>query len=510
MEEGVNAVVVDEQMGAEVLESDSGPQPPVEDTSSHAPRRAERTTCYFKGYKYTRAWASSRKIVYRCSKFRAGCGGTMEFRIASMGYTCVKAHSCSATAVVSSVTNVEAEMKAQADLLAIEHVAWPVRRVWEELQRRFYSTDNPDVVRGLSEQQVTGRVHHARRQHYSGNVHGSIEIPPLALALDEAVTFFQFHCITPHRDDLTKPTRLLGWAHPALVALLRYHGTTLFVDGTFRCVPSGYAQCVVFMVHDRASGVFVPVFYVLSTSRTADSYWDMIHFIVQATDQQIEPAEIVCDFEAALMDSLQTQFPNAIVLGCLFHMKQALRRAMKRYAIPEEECLIAMTHGVLDTLTVIQHDHIERGIKLVKREIKRRCVVADVTYSAAKWGEFWGYFERTWLEQYSIEVWNVFGLDNELIARTNNPLDRFNRELNSRFPTPHPSMATFVTVIKTISQEYVRRVANVPRGRARRVAREVIQLSEVVDISADITSDVETTEAVAPSDNSTASVSVAL
>ncbi|KAE8896538.1 hypothetical protein PF003_g19423 [Phytophthora fragariae] len=71
-------------------------------------------------------------------------------------------------------------------------------------------------------------------------------------------------------------------------------------------------------------------------------------------------------------------------------------------------------------------------------------------------------------------------------------------------------MATFVTVIKTISQEYVRRVANVPRGRARRVAREVIQLPEVVDISADITSDVETTEAVAPSDNSTASVSVAL
>ncbi|KAE8878000.1 hypothetical protein PF003_g37799 [Phytophthora fragariae] len=129
MEEGVNAVVVDEQMGAEVLESDSGPQPPVEDTSSHAPRRAERTTCYFKGYKYTRAWASSRKIVYRCSKFRAGCGGKMEFRIASMGYTCVKAHSWSATAVVSSITNVEAEMKAQADLLAIEHVAWPVRRV---------------------------------------------------------------------------------------------------------------------------------------------------------------------------------------------------------------------------------------------------------------------------------------------------------------------------------------------------------------------------------------------
>ncbi|OWZ02553.1 hypothetical protein PHMEG_00025865 [Phytophthora megakarya] len=236
----------------------------------------------------------------------------------------------------------------------------------------------------------------------------------------------------------------------------------------------------------------------------------MIHYIVQATDQQIEPAEIVCEFETALMDSLQTQFPNATVLGCLFHMKQALRRAMKRYAIPEAECLIAMAHGVLDTLTVLQHDYIERGIKWVQLEIKRRCAVADVTYSAAKWGEFWGYFERTWLEQYSIEVWNVFGLDNELIARTNNPLKRFNRELNSRFPTPHPSMATFVTVIKTISQEYVRRVAYVPRGRARRVAREVIQLTEVVVISAEITSDVDMSEEIAPSNTSTASINVAL
>ncbi|GMF48158.1 unnamed protein product [Phytophthora fragariaefolia] len=102
----------------------------------------------------------------------------------------------------------------------------------------------------------------------------------------------------------------------------------------------------------------LPVFYILSTSRSGDSYWDMVHFVVQATDQQLEPAEIVCDFEAALMDSLQTQFTNAIVLGCLFHLKQAFRRAMKRYArgamkryaIPEEECVIAMVEFILDRI----------------------------------------------------------------------------------------------------------------------------------------------------------------
>ncbi|KAG3079258.1 hypothetical protein PI124_g9135 [Phytophthora idaei] len=80
-------------------------------------------------------------------------------------------------------------MKAQADLLAIENIAWPVRQVWEALRERFYNADSPDVIRGLSEQQVVQRVHRARRQHYSGNAHGSIEIPPLSLALGEAVSF---------------------------------------------------------------------------------------------------------------------------------------------------------------------------------------------------------------------------------------------------------------------------------------------------------------------------------
>ncbi|KAK1942829.1 hypothetical protein P3T76_005466 [Phytophthora citrophthora] len=145
---------------------------------------------------------------------------------------------------------------------------------------------------------------------------------------------------------------------------------------------------------------------------------------------------------------------------------------MKRYAIPEIECSIAMSRGVLDTLTVIERSHVERGFKWVKREIKTRCALARVDYSNSKWGEFWGYFRRTWLEKYTIDVWNVCCVGYELIASTNNPLERFNRELNGRFRTPHPSMATFVTVIKTISAEYVRRISDVPRGRANRAPRE--------------------------------------
>ncbi|KAG3218720.1 hypothetical protein PC129_g10481 [Phytophthora cactorum] len=91
----------------------------------------------------------------------------MEYTIAAMGYTTVRAPKCSDNVVASSIRNVEAEMKAQSDLLAIENVAWPARQVWEERRSRFYDGDNPDVVHGLSESQVIRRVHVARSQHYS-------------------------------------------------------------------------------------------------------------------------------------------------------------------------------------------------------------------------------------------------------------------------------------------------------------------------------------------------------
>ncbi|KAG2791735.1 hypothetical protein PC116_g28903 [Phytophthora cactorum] len=223
----------------------------------------------------------------------------------------------------------------------------------------------------------------------------------------------------------------------------------------------------------------------------------MMHFVVQGTDQQLEPAEIVCDFETGLLNAVNTQFPNALVIGCLFHLKQALRRAMKRFAIPEEECCIAMISGVLDMLTVVEHSLIERGTKWVKREIRERCSAAGIAYSKAKWRGFWGYFRRTWVEQYGVKVWNVAGLDNELIARPNNPLGRFNRELNSRFLSPRPSMATFVGVIKTLSSEYVQRLADVPRGRVRHAPRERIQLPVPIGIPEDIADDSDSDEPLA-------------
>lgn len=78
----------------------------------------------------------------------------------------------------------------------------------------------------------------------------------------------------------------------------------------------------------------------------------------------------------------------------------------------------------------------------------------------AKLNTFWNYFRSTWLIRYRPEDWNINAFTKEdslvtLINRTNNPLERFNRELNQAFPTAHPSMNDFVATIKKISCEYL-------------------------------------------------------
>ncbi|POM62588.1 hypothetical protein PHPALM_28244 [Phytophthora palmivora] len=85
------------------------------------------------------------------------------------------------------------------------------------------------------------------------------------------------------------------------------------------------------------------------------------------------------------------------------------------------------------------------GIRFVQREIRCRCHELNTDYSDERWSQFWVYFR----------LWNVYGIDLQVVSRTNNPLERFNRELNAAISTPHPSLSAFVGIIEGLSRRYV-------------------------------------------------------
>jgi hypothetical protein len=63
-------------------------------------------------------------------------------------------------------------------------------------------------------------------------------------------------------------------------------------------------------------------------------------------------------------------------------------------------------------------------------------------------------------------------MSNRIVARTNNALERFKREMNAAFATPHPNMATFVTTIEELSR---RHVSLIEAARGRRVAHRPVE-----------------------------------
>lgn len=223
------------------------------------------------------------------------------------------------------------------------------------------------------------------------------------------------------------------------------------------------------MVYDRGSKLYVPVFYVLAGSKCYEGYWNLLQYITDSLcGESMAPHQVVCDFESPLIHAMSDWFPSADIIGCLFQFKQACQRKIRKYRISPPEMSVAMEKGVLDMLTVIPREKIPtHGIAWVQAKIQERCRELALAHSLAKWGRFWSYFRRTWLRLLPSKYWNVHGIRQDVVARTNNPLERFNRELNAAFATPHQAVPRFVQTIEEISRSYVRLREDISRGVAQ-------------------------------------------
>ena len=69
-----------------------------------------------------------------------------------------------------------------------------------------------------------------------------------------------------------------------------------------------------------------------------------------------------------------------------------------------------------------------------------------------------------------VATWNIHDEDDknfDLANRTNNTLERYNRSMNDKFPTPHPTLLVFFQTIELKSREQVERCDNIRMGRMR-------------------------------------------
>ncbi|GMF42142.1 unnamed protein product [Phytophthora fragariaefolia] len=83
------------------------------------------------------------------------------------------------------------------------------------------------------------------------------------------------------------------------------------------------------------------------------------------------------------------------------------------------------------------------------------------------------------------------GLRQDLVNRTNNPLERYNRSLNEAFSVAHSDITQFIDVIEEQSRENVRLLADISSRRTRAPNHAPVHTPSSLEPDSDSDSDIE-------------------
>lgn len=122
-------------------------------------------------------------------------------------------------------------------------------------------------------------------------------------------------------DEMIGEDRILIFTTEKNLSLLTEYRNWL-CDGTFDSAPSLFKQ--LFSLHALKKNKTLPLVYALFTNKQEATYQKFFDFIKNLT--KTGPITISCDFELAIINAIETVFPEANILGCFFHLKKSIWR----------------------------------------------------------------------------------------------------------------------------------------------------------------------------------------
>ena len=429
--------------------------------TSVSPATTELPTSFeYEGFRFVKRGTDTNnsKTYYRCAKYRQSCSCTLHVFHNVMRVQVFGGHSCN-TPTIANVVDISEQSFVFIDNLSINHPEMTASTLVQQYREWCTNTYDRAAYNPLSTDVITNRVYNTRRAHFHISSFNVFETIPLINCSQQDLRLLLTFNISFRTGENTLE-RIVCWSSPSLLRMLRYN-THAYVDCTFKCVPADISQLIIVMIFDPASQLYLPICYGLLTSKKKELYWRFIHELKMTTDNTWNPVSVTCDFEYALLQSISSHFGIQRVIGCLFHFKQAIRRKLKSSGIDNEIVSYLMKPGVLDVLTVIPADEIlTKGIRFVQHKLKERFGNKD----DVKLNVFWMYFKNTWTNLFSVQFWNIHD-KNELMNRTNNALESYNRRFNDLFATAHPSLQQLIIAIQGEVKRIEAKIDDIKAGR---------------------------------------------
>ena len=108
----------------------------------------------------------------------------------------------------------------------------------------------------------------------------------------------------------------------------------IYMDGTFRVVPSLFAQ--LYTLHAFYKGQMMPLVYFLLPDKSRATYSRMFLLLCDhATSSGLtfRPPMFQLDYEIAAIGAIREAFPAPLIKGCNFHYTQALWRKVQQVGL---------------------------------------------------------------------------------------------------------------------------------------------------------------------------------
>ncbi|CAF1096383.1 unnamed protein product [Rotaria sordida] len=269
----------------------------------------------YNGHSYVKDRSTTEKIYWRCSRY-----STQHCR--SRLHTCI---------LTNNIVKPPTEHSCTFDGTTLE-----LRKFDQQLIDRAKSTQEaPDMIvtnciKGMSDQAVSrlpirDNIKRRIRKIRSKNDYTAVPNDPNFLSIPSALCKTQRNSQFLRSDTGPGDDRILIFASDEQLGILQsaHH---FMSDGTFKVVPEEFYQ--LYIIHAVYRDHVTPVCYALLRRKDASTYERLFNEILKFAPEWT-PESMLIDYEKACINAYQSVFPDALLSGCYFHLKQNLHRKLQ-------------------------------------------------------------------------------------------------------------------------------------------------------------------------------------
>uniref|UniRef100_A0ABD2WQ84 Alpha-1,4-N-acetylglucosaminyltransferase n=2 Tax=Trichogramma TaxID=7490 RepID=A0ABD2WQ84_9HYME len=218
------------------------------------------------------------------------------------------------------------------------------------------------------------------------------------------------------------------------------HLSILFVDCTYKtCIEirgeNMQLATIMGVFHDHA----LPLIWFIMSRKTLNAY-SRIAATARGILHDSRVQAIVTDFEIGLRNAFRLHFPDAHLVGCMFHFARCLMRKIHQLRLTDyvnnDEAASETVRKII-ALSFLPAEQIQENLHAITSSIPNEMF--------QNLHPFLHYFETFWMGRIGVDNFSLFGIHN----RTNNAIESYHSVLLHKLGL-HPPFWSWVCKIKTL------------------------------------------------------------